>query len=80
LKGEGPFSKLGEAIYDDYWMYYLTKDMAKKDDIRRPYYDLKTYTAYKSLRPEISQERLIEIESLDTGSGDVDQENDEEEA
>lgn len=25
VNGEGPFSKLGEAVYDDYWMYYLTK-------------------------------------------------------
>lgn len=74
LNGEGPFSKLGEETYDDYWMYYLTKDMAKKDDILRPYKDLKTYMEYKGRKPEISQEKLVEIEKLDTGLGDVDEE------
>ena len=27
--GTGPFHNLGEGIYDDYWMFYLTKDMAR---------------------------------------------------
>lgn len=79
LNGEGPFSKLGEEIYDDYWMYYLTKDMAKKDDILRPYKDLKTYMEYKERKPIITQDRLIEIEKLDTGPEDVDEEEYEQE-
>lgn len=29
INGNGPFSELGEGVYDDYWMYYLTKDMAR---------------------------------------------------
>lgn len=45
--GKGPFSELGEEIYDDYWMFYLTTDMAKKDDSVRPYTNLKTYLEYK---------------------------------
>jgi len=47
VNGMGPFSVLGEEIYDDYWMYYLTKDMAKALEIERPYTSIKTYLEYK---------------------------------
>jgi len=45
--GEGPFFALGEAVYDDYWKFYLTKDMAMALEIERPYTNLKTYLEYK---------------------------------
>lgn len=48
LKGTGPFSILGEEVYDDYWMFYLTTDMAKALEIERPYTNLKSYLAYKA--------------------------------
>lgn len=47
IEGKGVFSELGEEVYDDYWMYYLTKDMAKALEIQRPYTNLKTYLVYK---------------------------------
>ncbi|MEZ5584501.1 MAG: type II restriction endonuclease [Candidatus Competibacteraceae bacterium] len=47
VNGTGPFSLLGEDIYDDYWMYYLTKDMAKALEVERPYTSIKTYLEYK---------------------------------
>lgn len=47
IEGSGPFAALGEEVYDDYWMFYLTKDMAKKLDITPPYMNLKTYLEYK---------------------------------
>lgn len=47
VNGTGPFSHLGEDIYDDYWMYYLTRDMAKALEIERPYTNIKTYLEYK---------------------------------
>jgi len=51
VSGNGPFSKLGEDIFDDYWMYYLTKDMAKNIDLKEsPYKNLKTYYEYKNLK------------------------------
>ena len=56
--GYGPFSKLGIDIFDDYWMYYLTKDMATDNKI--PYTNLKEYVAYKQKVP--SMELLKEIE------------------
>jgi len=52
LYGTGPFSDLGETIFDDYWMYYLTEDMARAVELpKRPYMNLKTYRAYKGLVP-----------------------------
>lgn len=36
--GNGTFAELGEDIFNDYWMYYLTVDMAKKAELPKPYY------------------------------------------
>lgn len=47
VSGTGPFTALGEEIYDDYWMFYLTRDMARELSIERPYTDLKSYLEYK---------------------------------
>jgi len=48
--GEGPFAKLGEDIFNDYWMYYLTKDMAQAAELpNSPYTNLKQYKVFKNL-------------------------------
>jgi hypothetical protein len=47
INGKGPFAFLGEEIYNDYWMYYLTSDMAQKLRIPRPYTNLNSYFEYK---------------------------------
>jgi len=47
ITGAGPFASLGEDVYDDYWMYYLTRDMAEALGTKRPYMNLKTYMEYK---------------------------------
>ncbi len=47
LQGTGPFATLGEEVYDDYWMFYLTKDMAQALSVTRPYTNLKTYLEYE---------------------------------
>ena len=47
VNGTGPFASLGEEIYDDYWMFYLTRDMAQALSVTRPYMNLKTYLEYK---------------------------------
>lgn len=47
VSGNGAFAELGEEIFDDYWMYYLTNDMAKTLEIERPYTNLKEYHEYK---------------------------------
>ncbi len=50
VNGRGPFADLGEKVFDDYWMYYLTKDMAKAIDLKSPpYKNLDSYKKYKKL-------------------------------
>jgi len=50
VNGLGPFATLGEKIFDDYWMYYLTKDMARSAELSRPpYTNLRSYLKYKGL-------------------------------
>ncbi len=47
VNGTGSFASLGEDVYDDYWMFYLTRDMAQALGVKRPYTNLKTYLEYK---------------------------------
>ncbi len=64
LNGEGVFSTLGEEVYDDYWMYYLTNDMAKALEIKRPYTNLKSYLDYKQRGMNILQKHQEEIKNM----------------
>lgn len=51
IHGKGPFAELGEDVFDDYWMYYLTRDMAKAVDLKdAPYKNMKEYKEYKKLK------------------------------
>ncbi len=51
VQGNGPFAKLGEEVFDDYWMYYMTKDMARAVDLKSsPYKNLNEYKKYKGLK------------------------------
>ena len=50
--GSGPFAILGERIFDDYWMYYQTADMAT--DGKPPYLNLEEYVKYKQLGSNIN--------------------------
>ena len=62
--GNGPFEMLGEEIYDDYWMFYLTRDMAEALQIERPYTNLKSYLAYKQRGIDALREHQNEIADL----------------
>ena len=62
ISGNGPFAQLGEEVYDDYWMYYLTKDMAQ--GVQRPYTNLKTYAEYKQRGIDVIKAHQQEIEKL----------------
>ena len=47
LNGEGPFSALGEEVFDNYWMGYFNKVDARTAGIGLPRYNnLKTYKEY----------------------------------
>jgi len=37
IEGNGPFAPHGEIVSDDYWMHYLTSDMARAIDSHVPY-------------------------------------------
>lgn len=53
LNGTGPFASLGEKVFDDYWMYYLTSDMARGVELTKPpYNNLDTYLDYKRTGPQ----------------------------
>ena len=50
INGNGTFSVLGEEVFNDYWMYYLTSDMAKKAELPKPYYsNLSEYKHFKHI-------------------------------
>jgi hypothetical protein len=48
INGNGTFANLGEEVFDDYWQFYLTEDMAKKVELPRPYY--KNIIEYKKFK------------------------------
>ncbi|MDD2699960.1 MAG: type II restriction endonuclease [Sideroxydans sp.] len=74
VNGNGRFAKLGEAVYDDYWMYYLTKDMAKALDIERPYINLKTYLEYKQRGMDTLRKYAKEITAFEGGAKEAEEE------
>lgn len=75
LDGSGVFAKLGEEVYDDYWMYYLTKDMAKALDIERPYTNLKTYLEYKQRGIDTLRKYEKEISALGDDEPNVEEDS-----
>jgi len=47
INGSGPFSSLGEDVFDDYWMGYFNKVDARMAGIGEPHYhNLETYQTY----------------------------------
>ncbi|MBI5301100.1 MAG: EcoRV family type II restriction endonuclease [Chloroflexi bacterium] len=50
VSGAGPFAELGEHVFDDYWQFYLTEDMARAIESKRPYTNLASYLKYKGRR------------------------------
>ena len=47
VEGRGPFAPYGEDVFDDYWMNYLTEDMARAIDSAVPYRSLGQYWAWR---------------------------------
>ena len=49
--GTGIFAEHGQKVFDDYWMYYMTRDMARQHDLAKPAYrNLNEYFEYKPNR------------------------------
>lgn len=71
VRGTGPFAQLGEQVFDDYWMYYLTRDMARAADLPSPpYTDLVSYAKYRCKCPDLDEELAARLQSIDTGPAD----------
>lgn len=50
-EGTGPFSKLGVKVFDDYWMHYMTLEMALSAKLSKPpYTSLKEYLKYRNIK------------------------------
>jgi len=47
IEGKGPFAPYGEEVFDDYWMNYLTNDMALAIDSAVPYRNLEEYWEWR---------------------------------
>jgi len=47
INGAGPFAKLGQEVFDNYWMNYLTEDMARAIDSKVPYHNLEEYFKWR---------------------------------
>jgi hypothetical protein len=75
MKGTGIFSKLGEDVFDDYWMYFVDEQSSKEKGIPRPYTNLKTYLEYKERGMEALHDNKEIIEKL---KEDEETENDDE--
>jgi len=76
VDGKGSFASLGEEVYDDYWMFYLTKDMAQTLSLERPYTNLKSYLDYKQRGVDKLRSHEKEIASLaEDETGKAEEEN-----
>jgi len=48
VEGNGSFAVHGQEVFDDYWMNYLTDDMARAIDSTIPYHNLETYWQWRN--------------------------------
>ncbi len=74
LNGTGVFAKLGVEVFDDYWMNYHTRAMAREEGFAKPpYTNLKTYQAHKKQGAEILNisEDAVETEAKDGLETDI---------
>lgn len=58
IEGNGSFALYGEIVFDDYWMHYLTSDMARAIDSHVPYRNLETYWHWRERSPTVGQDEV----------------------
>ena len=76
INGEGIFATLGEELYDDFWMFYLNKDMSLKAGLPRPYTNMQSYSKYKQKGVDLLEKNKEIIEQLNE-EDDIESENEE---
>ena len=52
VEGNGSFTRYGKDVFDDYWMNYLTKDMAEAIDSNIIYRNLEEYWEWRNRAPQ----------------------------
>lgn len=80
LNGTGVFSQLGVDVFDDYWINYRTREMARAEGLAAPpYTNLKSYQAYKqqgaailALSPEQIESEAAEQNFTEASEADFD--------
>lgn len=73
INGTGVFAKLGVDVFDDYWMNYRTRSMAREDGFETsPYTNLRAYQAYKK-----QGARILDIPEAEIETEDIDDISDE---
>lgn len=82
INGTGVFSNLGIEVFDDYWMNYRTREMARADGLDdQPYSNLKEYRDFKqrgtgilNISPSAIVSEAEETTDTEETDGDLDQE------
>ena len=77
IHGTGPFAALGEEVYDDYWMFYLTRDMAQAMSQARPYTNLRSYLEYKKRGADAlgaHEKEIVKLAEDEAGKGEEESE------
>jgi Restriction endonuclease EcoRV len=79
MNGNGIFAKLGIEVFDDYWMHYRTRTMAREEGFEvPPFSNLISYQAHKKQGSEILRIPESEIETeVEDDVMDVDEPLDE---
>ncbi|MCG2759909.1 MAG: EcoRV family type II restriction endonuclease [Candidatus Delongbacteria bacterium] len=50
-EGTGPFAEYGVKVFDDFWMNYMTAEMARAGGlVKPPYSNLKEYLNYRNIK------------------------------
>lgn len=77
INGTGPFSILGKEIFDDYWMFYLTKDMAKAAQLpKSPYRNLKEYKEFKQRVTTVPLDMIASVTSAEPVTDETEEADD----
>lgn len=73
IEGKGQFSSLGKDVFDDYWMNYLTNDMAKAIDSEIPFHNIIEYLKWKQ-NIDFAEIDIHEITSIQNEDSRLDNE------
>ena len=75
INGKGIFAELGEDVYNDYWSFYMTKEMASTAKMDQPYSNLKNYLEYKKKGLEVLKENEEKINKFSEQESAIEEEN-----